>query len=82
MKKDWRRCAKNLRNSEVIFDLEAKISRLNELQKTQEDSQFWNDPEAAKAVLKEQKRISTMVENYEGLNRELDDTAVLLELAL
>ncbi|MEW6110716.1 MAG: peptide chain release factor 2 [Thermodesulfobacteriota bacterium] len=67
---------------EVIFDLEAKISRLNELQKTQEDSQFWSDPEAAKAVLKEQKRISTMVENYEGLNRELDDTAVLLELAL
>lgn len=52
------------------------------MEKTQENSEFWNDPEAAKALLKEQKQISKLVENFLGLDRELDDTAVLLELAL
>ncbi len=80
--KSWRKCAKSLRNSEVIFDLEAKISRLNELEKTQENSQIWNNPEAAKTLLREQKQINRLVENFVGLDRELDDTAVLLELAL
>ncbi|MBI5249588.1 MAG: peptide chain release factor 2 [Desulfomonile tiedjei] len=69
-------------NSEVIFDLDAKISRLNELEKTQEDSEFWNNPEAARAILKEQKQISTLVERFLGLDKDLDDTSVLLELAL
>jgi peptide chain release factor 2 len=52
------------------------------MERTQENSEFWNDPEAAKALLKEQKQISKLVENFLGLDRELDDTAVLLELAL
>lgn len=69
-------------SSEVIFDLDAKISRLGELEKTQEDSQFWNDPESAKALLREQKQISRLVDNFLGLDRDLDDTEVLLELAL
>jgi len=33
-------------------------------------------------VLKEQKQISTLVEKFLGLDRELDDTEVLLELAM
>jgi len=76
------KCVKNLHNSEVIFDLESKISRLSHLEKTQQDSEFWNNPEAAKTVLKEQKQISRLVEHFIGLDRELDDTAVLLDLAL
>jgi peptide chain release factor 2 len=36
----------------------------------------------AKTLLKEQKQISRMVEKFLGLDRELDDTEVLLELAL
>ncbi len=69
-------------NFEVIFDLDAKISRLTELEKTQENSEFWNDPAAAKTLLKEQKQISVLVENFLGLDKELDETAILLELAL
>ncbi len=69
-------------NFEVIFDLDAKISRLTELEKTQENSEFWNDPTAAKTLLKEQKQISVLVENFLGLDKELDETAILLQLAL
>ncbi|MFH1117031.1 MAG: peptide chain release factor 2 [Pseudomonadota bacterium] len=64
------------------LDLEAKISRLNELEKTQEDTEFWNDLQGAKTVLKEQKQISRLVNEFLGLDKDLDDTAVLLELAL
>jgi peptide chain release factor 2 len=80
--KNWRKCARSPRNSEVIFDLDAKMSRLNELEKTQENTEFWNDPEAAKTLLREQKQINRLVENFVGLDRDLDDTEVLLELAL
>jgi len=73
---------KNPWNSEVIFDLDAKISRLKELEKTQEQSEFWNNPEAARSLLTEQKQISRLVEKFAGLDRDLEDTAVLLELAL
>ncbi|MBI5571516.1 MAG: peptide chain release factor 2 [Desulfomonile tiedjei] len=64
------------------LDLDAKISRLNELERTQENSDFWNDPETAKVLLKEQKQISRLVDLFLGLSRELEDTEVLLELAL
>ncbi|MEJ2717064.1 MAG: peptide chain release factor 2 [Deltaproteobacteria bacterium] len=64
------------------LDLDSKVSRLNELQKTQEQSEFWNDPQTAKSVLKEQKQISSLVDNFLGLDREIEDTGVLLELAL
>ncbi len=82
MRKDWLKLERNPANSEVIFDLDAKISRLTELEKTQENSEFWNNPEAAKALLKEQKPISILVENFLGLDKELDETAILLQLAL
>jgi len=58
------------------------LSRLSELERTQENSEFWNDPEAAKNLLREQKQISKLVENFLGLDKELDDTEVLLDLAL
>jgi peptide chain release factor 2 len=81
LKKDLRKFVKNLPSSEVIFDLDVKISRLNELEKTQQNTEFWSDPDAAKAILKEQKQIAKVVESFQGLTQELDDTSVLLELA-
>jgi peptide chain release factor 2 len=82
LKKDLPISSANQPNLEVIFDLDNKLSRLTELEKTQESSQFWDDPEAAKDVLKEMKQISTLVENFLGLDKELADAEVLLELAL
>ena len=69
-------------SSEVIFDLDNKITRLSELEKTQEDSEFWSDPDSAKVVLKEQKQLTTLVEDFRTLDSELDDAEVLLGLAL
>lgn len=76
------RLEKNPPSSEVIFDLESKISRLNELERTQEKAEFWSDQEAAREVLKEQKAISRLVTNFLGLDKDLEDTEILLELAI
>ena len=82
MNKDSKKCEIGHLNLEVIFDLDGKLSRLNELQKIQENTNFWNDPRIAKVTLKEEKQITNLVENCEGLDRELEDAKVLLELAL
>ena len=58
------------------------MSRLNELARNQEKNEFWSDPQAAKALLREQKQISRLVGRFSGLDRDLDDTEVLLELAI
>lgn len=58
------------------------MSRLTELDKTREQSEFWSDPESARALLKEQKQISKLIDTFTGLDRELDDAGVLLELAI
>jgi peptide chain release factor 2 len=69
-------------NSEVIFDLDAKLARLRELEKKREDSEFWSDPDTAKVVLKEQKQIERSVNEFLALYKEVEDVEILLELAL
>ena len=42
---------------------------------------FWDDPDAAKPVLKERTLISNQVEKIKGLEKEIEDCEVLMELA-
>ena len=81
-KREFPRCEKNLTNSEVIFDLDSRVKRLAELQKLQEDSEFWNNPDAAKSILKEQKQLTSLLNSLNALNSEVEDISVLFELAL
>ena len=43
---------------------------------------FWDQPEETKGVLKERTRITQVLERFEELRSELEDTGVLLELAV
>ncbi|MFH0959709.1 MAG: peptide chain release factor 2 [Pseudomonadota bacterium] len=69
-------------NLRGYLDLDGKISRLSELEKTQSDEGFWASPATAKDVLREQKTINRILQNFRGLDRNIDDTEALLELAL
>ncbi|MGD9819099.1 MAG: peptide chain release factor 2 [Desulfomonilaceae bacterium] len=64
------------------LDLDSKSERLKELQKLQEDSEFWNNPDAAKGILKEQKQLSSILSSFNSLNSEFEDVAVLFDLAI
>jgi peptide chain release factor 2 len=82
LKRNWTWSGRNQRLSEVIFDLDSKISRLDELEKSQQESEFWTDPDAAKSVLKEQKAITRLVDSFNRLNQGIEDAETLLELAV
>jgi len=56
-------------------------ARLGELTAKSEEQAFWEDHEAASALLKEKKAIETKVSSYEKLKTEYEDLEVMLELA-
>ena len=56
-------------------------ARLDELTETSERQDFWEDHEAASALLKEQKAIEKKVGAYEKLKSEYEDLEVMIELA-
>lgn len=43
---------------------------------------FWNDPDAARTVLRERSLISGKIERWTGLERDLQDCEILLDLGL
>ena len=43
---------------------------------------FWNDPDAARTVLKERSLISGKIERWKALERDLQDCGILLDLGL
>ncbi len=67
--------------SEVIFDLEHKEAQVANLEKKSAAPDLWNDAEAAKRLLQEITRLKTWTEAWKKLDRELQDAAILIELA-
>ena len=67
---------------EVIFDIPAKSQRLQEIEKTMSKEGFWDNAEQQRDVLKERALLAESVERFERLNDELEDVAILLDLAL
>lgn len=68
-------------NSEVLFDLAGLNNKLEEINGQIEAEDFWNDHEAAQAVLKEKKQIETKVSEFKALEEAYSDVETLIELA-
>jgi peptide chain release factor 2 len=66
----------------VIFDLDSKKNRLAEIEKTIAKDGFWDSPEDTKAILKERTSLSGKIENFEKLEKELEENEILLDLAV
>ncbi|MBE7451573.1 MAG: peptide chain release factor 2 [Kofleriaceae bacterium] len=63
------------------FDLDPKRLRIEELEHLSGEAGFWDKPERAQTLLKEQKRLKGMVGAYDDQVRALSDATVLLDLA-
>jgi peptide chain release factor 2 len=61
-----------------IDELRARLAELNE---AAADPHLWDDPERARTVTTELGRRSADLEQFDGLRRDLDDCAVLVEFA-
>ncbi|WP_148505782.1 peptide chain release factor 2 [Tanticharoenia sakaeratensis] len=63
------------------LDWDVAINRLAELNNRAEDPELWNDPDAAQKLMRERTMIANQVEGVEQIERDLDSTAELVELA-
>jgi peptide chain release factor 2 len=68
-------------NSGVVFDVDAKVKRIEEIDKQIADSAFWEGTEEAHGVLKERTELLDIVDQWQGIKKELEDVAILLQLA-
>jgi peptide chain release factor 2 len=64
-----------------VFDVAALEARANELLEQSSKPTFWDNPEAAQAILKEQDRIKDQRAGYERLRRTLEEARLFLTVA-
>jgi len=70
----WKRC-------EVIFDVETRRARLNELEQEASSPQFWDDQARAKVNIDECNVLRTVLNPYDELLKTMEDAEILFELA-
>ena len=72
----------NWNNSKVIFDLEGKRRRLEEIEKIIAEKNFWDSPEKTTAILKERALLSGIIKKFEEMAGDLEESGILLDLAI
>jgi peptide chain release factor 2 len=64
-----------------FLDWDRALARLDELNARVEDQSLWNDPKMAQEVMRERRRLDEAIAATRGIERELADTAELIEMA-
>src|SRR5438067_9741182 len=64
-----------------FLDWDRALARLDELNARVEDQALWNDPRQAQEVMRERRRLEEAIAATRGIERELSDTAELIEMA-
>jgi peptide chain release factor 2 len=64
-----------------FLDWDRALKRLGELDAQVEDPKLWDDPKAAQIVMRERRRLGEAIEATRAIEKELDDTTELMEMA-
>src|SRR5213592_599088 len=64
-----------------FLDWDKANRRLEELNDRVEDPALWDDPKAAQEVMRERRRLDEAINATRAIERELSDTAELIEMA-
>ena len=64
-----------------VFDIAAKQKRAVELEATSTDANLWSDPQRAQGVMRELSQLKQVIADFDALERRIDDTRTLVELA-
>jgi peptide chain release factor 2 len=70
-----------LAEARAFLDLEGKTEELVELREQASSPDLWDDPDVARRVSQRLARLEALVEKVKGLEGEISDAEVLLELA-
>jgi peptide chain release factor 2 len=71
-----------LTSSRSIFDLASQEKRLQEIEAEIARDGFWDNPDGTTAILKERTLLSQRIDAFHGLEKDLEDAGILLELAV
>ncbi|MGA8178839.1 MAG: peptide chain release factor 2 [Desulfobacterales bacterium] len=63
-----------------FLDLPAKEYRLSKIESQIAEKKFWDDPESGKSVLKERTLISGIINRFNGLYKDLEESEILFDL--
>ena len=63
-----------------IFDWDAALKRLEDLTKTTEDPDLWNDQEKAQSVMREKTHLENRIDEVRAIQSVLDDNVLLIEM--
>ena len=64
----------------IHFDLANKQKRIEEIEKTMEEPNFWDDTDQAQNLMKELKNLKDTVEEYASLTTKYEDVQTLLQM--
>ncbi|MGD8521949.1 MAG: peptide chain release factor 2 [Desulfobacterales bacterium] len=66
----------------AYLDIEGKEKKLEQIEQTIAKEGFWDNPEETKPILKERTSISSKVESFKKLANEVEESDILLDLAI
>ncbi|MFV8826496.1 peptide chain release factor 2 [Alkalihalobacterium sp. APHAB7] len=81
VKQELSTMAKRLADFRGSLDLEAKETRMSELDERMAEPEFWNDQDTAQQIINESNALKEMVVTYKELQEKYDDLEVTYELA-
>ncbi|NNF97796.1 MAG: peptide chain release factor 2 [Desulfobacteraceae bacterium] len=73
---------RNWNNSRIVFDLVSLQHRLAELEAQIASNGFWDTPEKTTVVLKERTLLSGKIDSICGLEKDLEESELLLDMAI
>ncbi|MEG2699612.1 MAG: peptide chain release factor 2 [Hungatella sp.] len=62
------------------LDLDNKLRRIDELDKSMEEPSFWEDPEQSTKIVKETKNLKDTVADYQKLEEQFEEIGLLIEM--
>ncbi|MFD0590679.1 peptide chain release factor 2 [Paenibacillus sp. GCM10027627] len=81
VKQDLREMAKRLQELRGSLDLDLKQEMIANYEEKMSMPDFWDDNERAQSVISELNAVKSVVEQYERLNNDHEELAMMLELA-
>nr|MBP7321929.1 peptide chain release factor 2 [Deltaproteobacteria bacterium] len=64
------------------LDIDGKVNRLHELETELSKTEFWENSDQSQQILKKRKALQTDIDAWKGQQKALEDSIVLLELAV
>lgn len=81
VKQDLREMGKKLTNLRGHFDLDLKLEMIANFEEKMAAPGFWDEPDQAQSVIGEMNAVKSVVDQFEKLQQDYDDAAMMAELA-